>query len=241
MSGVTTVETVPSLALSGPLPELTAMMPPTSMAAPLREAVAEWTASWDEPEGDAMRVRARAVAVRHLVEDLDAGDVEEALRPLAWIESEIGDVAALPAALAVPVQEARMLTQASSEARVRGDLEDALELGLAAADRYRSITPEAVARRMVTRAERRVEEGVAAREDGDALTLEGHSAPRVTRSPGDGGAVEPDARDGAALDRAVHLANGARRALREGDHALAIQRAFYAIQVLDGRMDDPDH
>lgn len=236
MSGVTTVETVPSLALSGPLPELTEFVATASAAAPLRKAASDWTDSWDDPEGEATRARARATVAEHLAKGLDARDIEEALRPLLWVESEVGDLAALPAALAVPLHEARSLTQASGEARRRGDLRQALEQGLAAADLYRSVTPEAVARRMVTRAEGRVAAASADREDEVSAT----SSPRgESLLPGDGGVGERPPPDEAVLDRAIHLANGARRALGEGEHALAIQRAFYAIQVLDGRMDDP--
>lgn len=243
MSGVTTVETVPSMALSGPLPELPELASTTSATSPLRRAVSDWSASWDDPDGEATRVGARAIVAEHLAKGLDARSIEEALRPLVWMESEVGDVTAFPAVLAGPLQEAQALTRASGEARRRGDLRQALEQGLAAADLYRSVTPEAVARRMVTRAEDRVEEVSAVGQDHESA-----AGARVTTPtagivlPGDGGAAMPTAPapDEAALDRAVHLVNGARRALGEGEHALAIQRAFYAIQVLDGRMHDPD-
>lgn len=249
MSGVTTVETVPTLALSGPLPGLPTLVPPSAAKlAPVREAVAAWTASWDDEEGEAERARARAVVARHLHGELDARGIEEALRPLVWMETEVGDPGLLPPVLAAPLERARELTSESGEARRNGDLRAALEKGLAAADLYRSVTPEAVARRMVSRAERRVDQ---------AAEAEALEAPAEGTSPSSssvsGGAPDDEVApqvddprapqgspDEASLERARHLADGARRALDDGEHALAIQRAFYAIQVLDGRMVDPE-
>lgn len=228
LSGVTTVETVPSLSLAGPLPALTELIPADASDDAVKAAVAAWSASWDEPDGEAARAPARAVVAEHLAEVMDERAVEEAFRPLLWMETEIGDLDALPAALVVPLERARRLTVESGEARRNGALELALEKGLEAADHYRAVTPEAVARSMVVRAERRVaeEEAVEATANPTPETGDGNTTRFVS--------------DAAVLERAEHLVGGARRALDGGDFAQAIQRAFYAVQVLDGRMVDPE-
>lgn len=239
LSGITTVETVPSLSLTGPLPEPTELVPVHGSGDAVKGALQAWSASWDDPEGEPARVRARGTLAAHLAAVMDERAVEEAFRPLLWMESEVGDLAAMPAALVIPLERARRLTVESGEARRGGDLEVALQKGLAAADLYRSVTPEAVARSMVARAERRVaEESVAVTAETEAVaaaeSMDGDAA-----VDGDAG-KEVEVRAAAILERAEHLVGGARRALNGGDFAQAIQRAFYAVQVLDGRMVDPE-
>jgi hypothetical protein len=231
LSGVTTVETVPSLGLVGPLPELTDLVPADASGG-VKDAAAAWAASWDEPDGEEARARARETVAAHLAGVMDERAVEEALRPLLWMETEVGDLEGLPAALVVPLERARRLTMESGEARRSGDLEIALEKGLAAADHYRSVTPEAVARSMVVRAERRIAEQ-------SGLEVEAPEALDSTSAQARDENV-PEQSHEAVLQRAEHLVGGARRALDNGDFTQAIQRAFYAVQVLDGRMVDPE-
>ena len=228
LSGMTTVETVPSLSLAGPLPELTELVPAEGSSGEVKDAVAAWAASWDDPDGEAARVRARQTVAAHLAVVLDERAVEEAFRPLLWMEIEVGDLEALPAALVVPLERARRLTVESGEARRSGDLELSLEKGFEAADHYRSVTPEAVARSMVVRAERRIEEETALESDAATSPEAGDRDPALSVG------------EAAVLERAGHLVGGARRALDGGDFPQAIQRAFYAVQVLDGRMVDPE-
>lgn len=226
------METVPSLSLAGPLPELAEMIPADVSDDALKAAVDAWSASWDKPDGEEARARARETVAEHLARVMDERAVEEAFRPLLWMETEVGDLDALPAALVVPLERARRLTMEAGQARRDGDLELALAKGLAAADHYRSVTPEAVARSMVMRAERRVAE-----ESARVVAPTEGAAPAESLDPETKAKVSPAA---AVLERAEHLVGGARRALDGGDFAQAIQRAFYAVQVLDGRMVDPE-
>lgn len=213
----TTVETVPSLALAAPLPDLPELVTGTSPSSEIRVALAAWQASWDDASGEVDRASARAVVAGHLAGVLDARGVEEALRSLLWAEMEVSELPPLPAELAVPLEEARVLTEQAAAARRDGRLRDALEAGLAAADRYRSVTPEAVARRLVARGRSLL----------DAATAEAEASnPPKSGTP--------------VTDRARHLVDGAARALASGDHLIAVQRAFYGIQVLEGRMVDVD-
>lgn len=64
---------------------------------------------------------------------------------------------------------------------------------------------------------------------------------RVAPPPGDAAPHSGDPRDRAgeasdrAVERAVRLKEWAEQAVAEGDHLLAIQRAYYAIQLVEGR------
>ena len=232
LAGLTTVATVPSLALAGPLPDLPQLASAGSPDSEVRGAVAAWSASWDEPEGESLRLEARETVAAHLAAVLDARGVEEAFRPLLWMETEVGDLAGLPPALVVHLERARRLTLESGEARRSGDLRLAVEKGLEAADHYRAVTPEAVARSLVVRAERRLAEEASLSGSRDAVEP---ALPEAATAEG-----EPVGLDAAVLQRAEHLVEGAREALAAGDFTQAIQRAFYGIQVLDGRMVDPE-
>ena len=212
-----TVETVPSLSLAAPLPDLPELVSGTSPSSEIRSALAAWRESWDAASGEEDRAAARRVVAGHLAGALDARGVEEALRSLLWAEVEVSELGLLPAELVVPLDEARVLTAQASQARREGRLGDALEAGLAAADRYRSVTPEAVARRLLARGRSLLDDAIARAEAGDPP------------------------RPGTPLtDRARHLLDGASRAVAAGDHLIAVQRAFYGIQVLEGRMVDVD-
>jgi hypothetical protein len=211
----TTVETVPSLSLAAPLPDLPELVSGTSPSPEIRSALAGWQASWDVASGEVDRASARRVVAGHLAGVLDGKGVEEALRSLLWAEVEVSELGPLPAELAVPLEEARLLTEQAADARREGRLRDALEAGLAAADRYRSVTPEAVARRLIARGTSLL----------DAATAEARAS-------------DPPKPGTPLTDRARHLLGGASRALTAGDHLIAVQRAFYGIQVLEGRMVD---
>jgi len=208
LSAITTVETVPALALPGPLPGLSDLAERVPGDPGLQALAEEWDASWEEEEGEVVRVAVRAQAVPILYGALGESSARTALASLAWLRSDPGFLDALPGSLADPLREALLMAERGEAALAAGRGEQALGWALAGADRARSVTTEAVARRMVRR--------------GEALL-----------------AGEPD--PGVDLDRATHLMNGARRALGEGDFTRAIQRAFYACQVLEGPWDpDPE-
>lgn len=201
LAAITTVETVPALDLSTPLPALNELAERVPDDAGLRALVVEWDSSWEEDDGEVVRVALRGQAVPILYEALGESSARTALASLAWLRSDPGIPDALPGSLADPLREALLMADRGEAALAAGKGEQALGWALAAADRARSVTTEAVARRLVRR--------------GEAL---------LAREP----APEVD------LDRATHLMNGARRALGEGDFTRAIQRAFYACQVLEG-------
>ena len=211
LAGPTTVETVPSLSLAAPLPDLPELVVGTAPPPEVRAALAAWRDSWSQAEAQDGRDDARRIVAGHLAEVLDARGVEEALRSLLWAEVEVGERGPLPPELAVPLDEARVLTARAAEARRDGRLRDALEAGLAAADLYRSVAPESVARRLLAR--------------GQALL-----------SAATAGTERDDGPGADVTERARHLLDGAVRALDVGDYAIAVQRAFYGIQVLEGRM-----
>ena len=201
LSAITTVETVPALALAAPIPsrgEWTERVPGDPDLPALARA---WDDSWTQDEGEVIRVAARAQAVPILYEALGESSARTALASLAWLRSDPDFLDALPRSLADPLLDALLMADRGQAALEAGKGEQALGWGLAAADRVRSVTTEAVARRLVRR--------------GEAL-------------------LARDSAQGGDLERATHLVKGARRALDEGDYTLAIQRAFYACQVLEG-------
>lgn len=88
-----------------------------------------------------------------------------------------------------------------------------VEATMRAAYELARLTPEAVARRMIRRAEAGLESA-------------GSPAKRATLRPG---------RAARTFERAERLVAGANAALHEGDAVRAIRRAFYALRLLDGR------
>jgi hypothetical protein len=214
LASITTVETVPSLAISSSamsarLPSLSDVAIRVSPDVDLGAAVSAWEASWDDEDGEWQRTEARGNAVPVLFRALGEGAARSTIESLAWIRSETEWHARLPEELARPTTEAVALLERADEALEEGAGEYALALALEASDRVRSVTSQAVARRLVVRAERLMETGDNALGD---------------------------------VERARHLMNGARRALTEERWEIAIQRAFYACQVLEGTSEgaDPD-
>lgn len=208
LSAVATVETVPTLALSRPLPALPELAERVRGEDALGNAAEMWERSWDFDDGEEVRVEARSRAAPVLYRELGEPAVREALASLAWLKEEPGVLGELPPVLADPLAEARILADRGERALAAGEGEEALLWTMAASDRVRVVTTPAVARRMVARAE-------------SLLT-----GARTGRQE---------------LDRARHLLNGARRSLAEGDWAMAVQRAFYACQVLEGPWElDPE-
>jgi hypothetical protein len=91
---------------------------------------------------------------------------------------------------------------------------EALSAALEASDLIREVGPESVGRLLLARAEARLG------------TLESSAEPAEA---GDGGGVDLGQVD---LERGRRLIRGARLALEDGDYVRAIQRAYYACQVL---------
>lgn len=208
LAAVTTVETVPALTVSHPIPSLAELAARVPGAGELAGPVAAWERSWAQEDGEAVRAGVRVEAAPVLYEVLGETAARSALTSLDWLASGEAGIDELPVSLEGPLREALLLRERGERALAVGKGEEALVWALAAGDRVRSVTSQAVAQRMVRRGE---------------TLLARHEA-----AAGD-------------LERATHLMNGARRALAEGDHSMAIQRAFYACQVLEGRWHtDPD-
>jgi hypothetical protein len=150
-----------------------------------------------------LRREAQRVAVVALERQPDARVVQRALhsiefwcdRVAAQVElragSELGEAHA-------QVMAARTL---ATEQLLRGDTASAVLLIAAAAERIREHTPEAVALRVLQRAQER---------------------------------LDPTALEADAADRAGHLLGNARQELISGDPRRALQRALYALQILEG-------
>lgn len=204
LSAVATVETVPTLALTQPLPsveELSLRLPDPGL---VRGELAAWSASWSDDDGEVTRIGARGRLVPLLHGTLGDGAARSVLSSLAWLRADQEFLDGFPQVLAQPLGEALVLADMGERALAEGEGEEALGWALAATDRVRAVTTPAVARRMVAR--------------GETLLAAAEAA-------------------GPVGDRAEHLMNGARRALAEEDWALAVQRAFYACQVLEGAGD----
>jgi hypothetical protein len=201
LAAITTVETVPSLAISAHLPAVTELadrLPPSEV---LDRAVADWEASWDREDGELVRSQARQEVVPILHDLLGESATRTALQTLEWLRETPDLAERLPPALGQPVADALALMTRAEEALASGDGELSLELALEASDEVRSVTPEAVARRLIAR----------------GRTL-----------------IESDDWSLGDQQRALHLLNGAQRALAREDFSRAIQRAFYACQVMQG-------
>ncbi|MDT8342078.1 MAG: hypothetical protein RQ751_11255 [Longimicrobiales bacterium] len=207
LSGITTVETAPSLAITREVPTLDRLAGGGAGSGELAEAVREWRASWDDPDGEVWRVAARARALPELHARTGDRGAQRALAELFWLRGETERHALLPAELRGPLDEARLLLDRGEAALEAGRGEEALGWALAAADRVRAVTSEAVARRLMGQGERLL--------------------------------ADPPA-EGVDVERARHLMNGAHRALAAGDYPLAIRRAYYARQVVEGRQVAPD-
>lgn len=207
LAAITTVETVPSLAISSHLPaigDLAARLPDLDA---VQEALVEWEASWDREDGELIRSELRQEVTPVLYEVLGASSARSAVQALDWLRETPDLAEGLPPELGRAVARALDLLGQADQALEAGRGEAALGLALAASDAVRSITPEAVARRLIGRGRSLMESGAMALGD---------------------------------EQRARHLLNGAERALDREDYTRAIQRAFYACQVMEGVREKPE-
>lgn len=200
-----TPETAASLEVPVELPNLVDLARQAGLEAELAPDLATWEASWIEGGRD-RRVRdeqVRELAPR-IAEALGTGGTSAALAPLLQVRNDLALIADLPGDLVPQVEEVHSLMDEARLALAEGRSERALEAGLRASDRLRELGPTAVARTLIARADRALMATIA--------------SPRV---------------DGLSLSRGERLLNGARTALDEGQEELAVQRAFYAVQLLE--------
>jgi hypothetical protein len=205
VAAIVAEETAPAVSFDAALPALPVLASTTGLEEELRGPLADWTESWEGLGDRAARDAALEEAVPVLAEVLGQGGVSATLRPVLDAARALNEVDEVPPGLAPAIDEVRLTVRASEAALRTGRLDHALRDGLMAADRLREIGPESVARVLVARAE-------------DLLAR----------------AVEPDGRaDRIDQDRAEGLLTRARRALDDGEFTLALQRAYYAVRILE--------
>jgi hypothetical protein len=205
LAQLVTGETAASLQVPVALPGLAELAARAGVEAELAPALGQWQSSWTDPVlGEAERDAAVHTAVPLLAEALGEGGVVSVLTPLHQVERDLAHLDDVPVDLLPRVEAVRSLVRESRTALREGREERALSAGLLASDRLRSLGPVAVARTLVARADRALMATVGV-DDAHALSV-------------------------ARGERMLH---GARAALAEGDAERAVQRAFYAVQLLE--------
>lgn len=208
LAALVATETVPAVSVPVDLPSLGGLATRDEVREELAPVLAAWIGGWGEADaalGRAARDEAIRQATPALGEALGAGGVATTLAPLFAAESDLVRIESVPTDLVAPIEEVRSLLADTRTALDAGRIERALTAGLQASDRIRELGPRAVARTLIARADRALMRG------------------QVT-----------DAVDARSLSRGERLLAGARRALDEGETELAIQRAYYAVQLLEG-------
>lgn len=209
LAALVSAETAPAVAVPVDLPSLGELAQRAGVRDELKPVLDGWVAGWedDNPDlGRAARDEAIRLAAPVLHDELGAGGVATTLAPLFQVGRDLGEIADVPADLVPRLQEVRSFVDDTRVALDEGRYDRALTLGLQAADRIRALGPRAVARTLISRADRALIR---------ADVMEGFDP--VSRSRGE------------------RLLSGARRAMEEGQLDLAIQRGYYAVQVLEGR------
>lgn len=204
-------ETVPAVAVPVELPTLADLAQRAGVREELGPVLDGWVAGWeDENEqlGTAARDEAIRLAAPTLHDALGPGGVASTLSPLFRVGQDLGDLPDVPADLAPRLEEIWSLIDDTRAALDEGRFDRAMTTGLQASDRIRALGPRAVARTLIARADRSMMR-----------------------------AEVVDGFDPVALSRGERLLTGARRAMEEGDFDLAIQRGYYAVQLLEGRDD----
>ena len=206
---VLTEETRSALAADANLPSLDRMIAEAGAEERLAAALERWSLSWDLPvdEGRRLRSAVRTEAVGPLAETLGPTAVAGSVQAVgATLEAAAAlDARSLTDDIARSLGEAKGHHTLAAAALAAGSHREALENALAASDLIREVGPESVTRLLLARAESRLE----------AMVAEGAEAPA-----------------GIDVERGERLIRGAHLALAEGDWVRAVQRAFYACQVL---------
>lgn len=208
LAALVATETVPAVAVPVELPTLGVLANAPAVRDELAPVLAAWLAAW-ESEDPALGRGARDEAIRQaapaLGDALGVGGVATTLEPLFEVERDLGEIDSVPLDLAPPLAEIRSLIADTRAALDEGRTDRALTVGLQASDRIRSLGPRAVARTLIARADRALVRG------------------QVT------GVI-----DARSLGRGERLLAGARQALEDDQTDLAIERAYYAAQLLEG-------
>jgi hypothetical protein len=202
-------ETAPAVEIEIALPSLPELAASTATEDQLVRPLLDWTRSREAEDGQEVGERAVAQAAPVLAAALGPGGVASALAPLHHALRSLEGLEHVPAGLEPRLDDIRAIGRASREALEAGRLADALRDGLLASDRLRDVGPEAVARALIAR---------------------GESALART---GEGGPAAPAEAEDVDRRRGVQMLHRARRALEAGDYPLALQRAFYACQLVE--------
>jgi len=168
-----------------------------------------WSRSWALPhdEGREERSATYLEVASPLADSLGAEGVGESVRSLGGTLAAVEalDAEALAGPIGATLVEARARHTEALAALDAGRDGHALTLAFTASDLVREVGAEGVGRLLLARAERELDR-------------------RRAQSPG--------TTQGEDFRRGQRLIRGARIAMDAGDHVLAIQRAFYACQVL---------
>ncbi len=209
LAALVAAETAPAVAVPVDLPSLGELATRAGVRDELAPVLETWIAGWEDDEvlsGQAARDEAIRLATPTLRDALGAGGVTSTLQPIFKVGNDLGEIPDVPADLAPRLEEVRSLVAATRAALDEGRFDRALSTGLIASDRIRALGPQAVARTLISRADRAFVR--AELDEGVDLTV---------------------------LSRGERLLSGARQAMADGALDLAIQRAYYAVQVLEGR------
>ncbi len=206
LASLVTAETAPALDIDIALPSLPDLAARTRTEAALAVPVVRWSDSWSADGQRDGQKAARRVAVHEaapvLADALGSSGVGDAVMSVDQAVMALDGLTELPAVLEPVVAEVREESRQAREALRAGRNAWALEQALLASDQLRAVAPEAVARALVTR---------------------GEAALAVTDS-----SAEPTVE----WSRGRRLLEGARQALDQGDFPRAVERAFYACQLL---------
>jgi hypothetical protein len=216
------------LAAEANLPSLPRLVEGTGGGDELSGVVDRWSGSWDMPveEGRELRARLSAEAAEPLARAIGHAGVSTAVRSVGetLVAASALEGESLAGGIAENLEQAELEHAEAVTALAEGREGAALGAALAAADLIREVGPESVSRLLIARAEARLESLEASRE----------APPVGLGEVADGNGAEEVESDAAQLDleRGRRLIRGARLALDDGDFVRAIQRAYYACQVL---------
>ena len=229
-----TEETRSVLAAEAALPSLPKLVAEAQADEELAAAVTRWAESWDLPvtEGRQARIQASVEAAAPVARGIGQAGVANAVRSVGetLVAAASLKTGALAEGIAENLEQAEVEHSQAVAELAEGREVDALSSALHAADLIREVGPESVTRLLLSRAEARLvvltsqEEAAQAQSQSDGATV---VTPAV---------VEPDQQQ-IDLERGRRLIRGARIALDSGDYVLAIQRAYYACQVLGADAD----
>jgi hypothetical protein len=211
MSLILSDETWGVLATEGHLPSLGVLVAQSAVQPQLAETAQRWSSSWELPAEAGRAIRSAAYEsvaaplATALGEQAVAGHVE-ALGDVLAAAAEL-DAGRIDGDGSGNVEAATLRHQEAVTALAAGRHAEALEHTLQASDLLRELGAEGVTRMLLARAEREI-------------TRLGGAEALSAESPSE------------ELLRGQRLVRGAEQALAEGDYLRAIQRAFYACQVL---------